>query len=167
MAASQTIAPSRSPRPHPSGKLVRRARLVDRLMAAREATLALIVAPPGYGKSTLLGQWEECDEREFVWLNHADLERTGQTGLPDGLGEHDQRSVVVIDHADRLPRRRLRSGLAWLLEELPESSLLAIASRREPPLPVGRLRAHRALVEVRMGDLAMTVPEAGSLLRRA
>jgi LuxR family maltose regulon positive regulatory protein len=30
--------------------------------------LALVVAPPGYGKTTLLAQWGEEDERPFLWL---------------------------------------------------------------------------------------------------
>ena len=45
--------------------------------------------------------------------------------------------------------------------------MIAVASRTEPPLPLGRLRAHRELVEVRMADLAMTPAEAASLLRGA
>ena len=41
-------------------------------------------------------------------------------------------------------------------------AVLAVASRSEPSLPIGRLRAHRTLVELRMRDLAMTTAEAGT-----
>ena len=73
----------------------------------------------------------------------------------------------MIDDADRIAPSLLRTAVAPLLEELPEGSLLALASRTEPALPIGRLRAHRRLVELRMADLAMTSAEAAILLRRA
>ena len=47
---------------------VRRAGLVQRLLEAREASVAVIVAPPGYGKSSLLSEWAAQDERPFLWL---------------------------------------------------------------------------------------------------
>ncbi len=37
----------------------------------------------------------------------------------------------------------------------------------EPPLPIGRLRANRRLVEVRSEDLAMVPAEAAALVRMA
>src|SRR4051794_26408112 len=42
-------------------------RLVERLRAAAEPVVA-ITAPPGYGKTTLLRQWADADERPFAWL---------------------------------------------------------------------------------------------------
>lgn len=50
---------------------VRRPHLVGRLLAAREARLVVIAAPGGYGKSTLLAQWQ-ADTRErraLAWLS--------------------------------------------------------------------------------------------------
>ena len=49
--------------------LVSRAGLVNRLRAARSVRLATLVAPAGYGKTTLLAQWAARDERPFVWLS--------------------------------------------------------------------------------------------------
>src|SRR3974390_217234 len=54
--------------------LVRRTALVRRLTEA-DAALAVLVAPPGYGKSALLAQWTEHDERPSAWLTLD--ERTG------------------------------------------------------------------------------------------
>ena len=51
----------------PAG-FVPRPKLVGRLTGHPEAVLILIVAPPGYGKSTLLAEWADADERPFVWL---------------------------------------------------------------------------------------------------
>src|SRR6185503_11097420 len=47
----------RGPPPHRDG-LVPRPRLVRRLLAAPNVPLALLVAPAGYGKTTLLAQWD-------------------------------------------------------------------------------------------------------------
>jgi LuxR family transcriptional regulator, maltose regulon positive regulatory protein len=151
--------------------LVRRPRLVDRLLAAREETLALIVAPPGYGKSTLLEEWAERDPRPFVWLTLDDaparLTSDAVATTIEDVKSRYRSFVLVVDNADTVPRALLRDVLVPLANELEEGSVLVVGSRREPPLPVGRLRAHRALVELRMRDLAMTSAEAATLLRRA
>src|SRR4029079_12455688 len=47
---------------------------------------------------------------------------------------------------------------------LPWGSQLAIASRDEPRMPVGRLRANRNVVELRYADLVMTPSESDALL---
>src|SRR5215217_2679887 len=48
--------------------LVPRARLVRSLVACRNTPVAAIVAPPGYGKSTVLAEWAARDDRPFRWL---------------------------------------------------------------------------------------------------
>jgi LuxR family transcriptional regulator, maltose regulon positive regulatory protein len=151
--------------------LVRRPRLVDRLTGASDCPLAAIVAPAGFGKSTLLAEWAERDRRPFVWLR---LAGTGAGPTPsavasavEGVRERHPAFVLVVDEADAVPEALIREGIAPLLEQLGEGSTLAVCSRSEPPLPIGRLRAHRALVELRMSDLALTAAEAATLLRRA
>ena len=47
--------------------LVSRTGLVNRLRAARSFPLASIVAPSGYGKTTLLAQWAARDDRPFAF----------------------------------------------------------------------------------------------------
>ena len=49
---------------------VRRPRLTEVLVEARPA-LALIVAPPGFGKTSLLSDWAERDGRRFAWVSLA------------------------------------------------------------------------------------------------
>jgi LuxR family maltose regulon positive regulatory protein len=48
--------------------LVPRQRLVRSLMDAPELSVALVVAPAGYGKTTVLSEWEACDGRPFAWV---------------------------------------------------------------------------------------------------
>jgi LuxR family maltose regulon positive regulatory protein len=150
---------------------VRRTALARRLVEAASAQLALIVAPAGYGKSSLLVEWAERDEREFVWLAlSTDDDDAGRIALERQIesrrsGDHSQ--VIVLDDAHRLRPTVLRALVDTGLAGLPPGSTLAIASRAEPALPIGRLRANRALVEVRTCDLVMTPAEASTLLRRA
>ncbi|HKR98215.1 MAG TPA: hypothetical protein VJU79_01750, partial [Candidatus Dormibacteraeota bacterium] len=46
-------------------RLVPRPQLVGRLIAARETPLVLLVAPAGYGKTTLVSEWAPHDSRPF------------------------------------------------------------------------------------------------------
>ena len=47
---------------------MKRTRLVARLCQARAVPVIAIVAPAGYGKTTLLAQWAAQDRRPFAWL---------------------------------------------------------------------------------------------------
>jgi LuxR family transcriptional regulator, maltose regulon positive regulatory protein len=48
---------------------VSRTALVNRLRAAGAFPLVLVVAPAGYGKTTLLAQWARRDVRPFAWVS--------------------------------------------------------------------------------------------------
>ena len=47
---------------------VPRVGLLDHLEATSDTPVAAIIAPPGYGKTTVLTQWAEHDPRPFGWL---------------------------------------------------------------------------------------------------
>ena len=55
--------------PNARPTLVARDTLVDRLVETRHVPIASIVAPPGYGKTTLLAQWTRRDPARVVWLS--------------------------------------------------------------------------------------------------
>jgi LuxR family maltose regulon positive regulatory protein len=48
---------------------VPRAALVDRLLSLPSSPVICVVAPPGYGKSTLLAQWSERLDRPVGWVS--------------------------------------------------------------------------------------------------
>src|SRR5215471_8452989 len=48
---------------------VRRSVLIDRLRLAGSCPLVSVVAPAGYGKTTLLSQWAEGDGHAFAWVS--------------------------------------------------------------------------------------------------
>jgi len=129
------LAPLPSTVAAPRRPTVVRERLIRLLSGAADASVVLLVAPAGWGKSTLLQQW----------------------------AERDPRPLLVVDRAEEMDAHEL----AELAARQPAGSQLVIASRCEPALPVGRLRAEGKLVEVRPKDLAMTRGEAAGLLQDA
>jgi LuxR family transcriptional regulator, maltose regulon positive regulatory protein len=152
---------------------VRRPRLVGPLCDRDAPPLTLIVAPAGYGKTTLLREWAKRDERPFAWL--ALDERDNDAGRllgaitcavdavrPEG---GDTPFVLVLDDAHVLESSAVRHVLARLAADLPAGATVAFAARREPALPVARLRAQRAITELGPRELALTRPEAMALFR--
>ena len=75
--------------------------------------------------------------------------------------------VLALDAVEVLDAPASLSLLTGLADQLPAGSQLALASRREPDLPIGRLRAQRRLLDLRPRELAMTRREATALLRGA
>ncbi len=69
---------------------VSRTGLVNRLRATTTIPVTTVVAPAGYGKTTLLSQWAERDSRPFAWVT---------------LDDRDNDPVVLLRHiAAALPR---------------------------------------------------------------
>jgi len=66
----------------------------------------------------------------------------------------DELVLVLDDHL--IEGAAIHDSLALLLRHLPPQLHLAIASRSDPPLPLGRLRAGGQLTELRERDLRFT-----------
>jgi LuxR family maltose regulon positive regulatory protein len=75
--------------------------------------------------------------------------------------------IVILDHAEAVTNRQCLNTIAEFALRLPPGWQLALASRTAVPLPTARLRALGELFEVTVDDLAMRLPEAGSLLKGA
>jgi LuxR family maltose regulon positive regulatory protein len=63
--------------------MVSRTVLVNKLRATTTIPVATVVAPAGYGKTTVLSQWAERDSRPFAWVT---------------LDERDNDPVVLLRH---------------------------------------------------------------------
>jgi LuxR family maltose regulon positive regulatory protein len=193
----------KSGRPFSREKLVRRSRLLGKLNEGRNTPLVAIVAPAGYGKTSLLTEWAGQDERTSMWLSlekwHDEptrLIREIFAGLQavDSLDPHllealnnptadlitvvlpalavelERRAdpiVLILDDVHTLTNAGALHVLSAVAEHLPMGSQLVLASRTVPALPLGRLRAHGALLELGTKEMAMRPPEAASLLRSA
>ena len=157
--------------------LVCRMELLSRLERARSYPLLLVTAPAGYGKTTLLAQWSARGERPVAWvaLGPADSD---PAALADSILtalewiEIDpvrpaRDFALVFDDAHVVAADAFGDALLDVLGWLPQGSQIAVASRCEPALPLGRMRGHRMLVELGAEDLSMSPVEAASLLREA
>jgi LuxR family transcriptional regulator, maltose regulon positive regulatory protein len=182
--------------------IVSRTALVNRLRVTTAEAAATVVAPAGYGKTTLLAQWAERDSRAFAWvtLDERDndpivllrhiaaalevdepvearlldaLEKPGASiwtrALPRLAKELGERGpiVLVLDDFNLLRSRGSLEAVAALVDAETERSLLVIAGRTPPRLPLAQLRASGRLLELGVADLAMTKREAELLLRQS
>src|SRR5262245_23655452 len=75
------------------------------------------------------------------------------------------RVVLVVDDYHLIDAAPVHASVELLLERLPGSLWLVLASRADPPLPLARLRARGQLAELRAADLRFTGEETTTLLR--
>lgn len=152
--------------------LVPRERLARPLLGSADLPLALLIAPAGYGKTTLLSQWAELDRRSFAWVTLDEDDNDPARLLADvalsldTIEPLDRPCVLVLDDVHVIRSESSLEALSAIVGRPPAGSQVALASRDEPRIPVGRLRANRDVVELRTRDLAMTCSEGIELLRR-
>jgi LuxR family transcriptional regulator, maltose regulon positive regulatory protein len=181
---------------------VAKADVIERLCALRVPFVS-VVAPAGYGKTTLLARWAQADERAFAWvaLDRRDGDAVvfmryiaaavhgvepvspevfealsgpaasswskGVSRLGSALAGVERPLVLVLDDLHAVANRSCLDVLAALVEYVPAGSLIAVASREEPGLPMPRWRAAGLLHEVGAAELRLNEREAGLLLDAA
>jgi len=94
-------------------------------------------------------------------------QRLVETPLPmlmNELTEIPFRVAVVLDDYQFVTEGACHESVFFFLEQLPENVHLVLASRSDPPLPLGRLRARGELNEIRTEHLAFSEDEAVDLL---
>jgi LuxR family maltose regulon positive regulatory protein len=72
--------------------------------------------------------------------------------------------VLVLDDVHRVASAAARESLAWFVDHAPASTQVVLSTRADPALPIGALRAHGELVEVRADDMRFTLDEADEFL---
>ena len=86
------------------------------------------------------------------------------TALLNDLGATADDIVLVLDDYHVIDAPEVQDGMAFLLDHLPPSLHVVIASRADPALPLARWRARGELVEIRAAELRFTPDEAASYL---
>jgi ATP/maltotriose-dependent transcriptional regulator MalT len=190
-------------RPLPGEHYVRRARLLDLVDEIVRAPLALVVAPAGSGKTSLLAGWTAETSTPTAWLSLDETDRDGiqlwsgviaalETVAP-GCGDHalamlrhprrrdDALDQLLVDldeesHASAVlivddyhvvdPDQAVATSVAHFLDHLPSGLHVVLASRRDPVLPLSRLRSRGRLGELRFAELKFSPDEATELLVR-
>lgn len=179
--------------------LVQRPRLLAKLQDS-SASVVLLKAPSGYGKSVLIEQWAERDPRTFASIilsdQHNDpvmlvasivealdpiepvpaevdvalanpdpnMEGAVLPRLGKALAERKVPFVLVLEDFERIGSPAAMAAVATIAGQIAAGSQLVLATRTEPALPLGRLRAHRGLAELGREDLVMTTYECEELL---
>jgi LuxR family maltose regulon positive regulatory protein len=86
------------------------------------------------------------------------------TSLLNDLAALPAPALLVLDDYHLVRQPAIHTAIEFLLNHLPATLHLTIATREDPPLPLPRLRASRQIVEVRAADLSFNVEEAAAFL---
>ena len=84
--------------------------------------------------------------------------------LLNALAAIDCEIVLVLDDYYLITNAEIHEALAYLVDRLPAAVRLVLATRVDPPLPLGRLRAQGELAELRADDLRFSDDEATTFL---
>lgn len=164
--------------------LILRSTLVDSLTSSTAGVVA-IVAGPGYGKSALLGQWADrvgdaaawhtCtgDDNDPAMLLAALGRAAGAgavvdsvAGLVAAVGGSPSRTLL-LDDVQTITRAGSLNVLTDVIDRLPGTWRVGLASRATPRLPLARLRASGDLLEVGPTELALLPDEEVEVLARS
>jgi ATP/maltotriose-dependent transcriptional regulator MalT len=105
--------------------------------------------------------------REALRASSAALQDAALPLLVNDLAGLDRPVVLVLDDYHLIRDKQVHASIDYLLAHLPDGVRLAIATRSDPPLPLGRLRARGELTELRAADLRLSGAQAAGLLRAA
>jgi LuxR family maltose regulon positive regulatory protein len=190
-----------SPRRRPNS--IERPRLIRLLKSGLGRKLTLVIAPAGFGKTTLLGEWIPQSERCVAWvtleegdndparfwsyfiaaLQMLDAEIGKNTlgllqspqpppteailnSLLNDIAGFPDNFAHVLDDYQVIQNPSIHAAIQYFLEHIPAHMHLVVASRTDPPLPLGRLRAHDQLNEIRSADLRFTPDETAAFLNQ-
>jgi ATP/maltotriose-dependent transcriptional regulator MalT len=85
-------------------------------------------------------------------------------GFVNALAELDRRLVLVLDDYHLISNPDVHEVVRALVEHLPPTTTLVLATRADPPLPLARMRGRAELIEIRVDSLRFSTDEAGALL---
>ena len=84
--------------------------------------------------------------------------------LINELAELPPQIVIALDDFQAVTEGDCHDSVAYFVDHLPANVHLVLASRSDPPLALGRLRARGELSEIRTQDLAFSEEETARLL---
>lgn len=85
--------------------------------------------------------------------------------LVNELAEIGEPIMLVLDDYHVTTQRALHDSVRYLIDHLPPAMCVVIATRADPMLPLGRLRASGEMTEIRSAQLALSQRETTQLLK--
>ena len=86
------------------------------------------------------------------------------TSILNEINAYDKEFVMAFDDYHVIKEHSIHEALSFLIERLGPHAHALIATRSDPPFPLGRLRARGELKELRASDLRFDKSEAGAFL---
>ncbi len=86
------------------------------------------------------------------------------TSLLNEINAYDKEFVMAFDDYHVIYEHGIHEALSYLIERLAPHAHALIATRSDPPFPLGRMRARGDLKELRASDLRFDTTEAASFL---
>ena len=86
--------------------------------------------------------------------------------LINDLAAIPEKIIFVLDDYHLIEAEPIHHALVFLIENLPPQLHMVIATRQDPPLSLGRLRARAHMTELRAADLRFTSSEAADFLNQ-
>jgi LuxR family maltose regulon positive regulatory protein len=86
------------------------------------------------------------------------------TSLLNEINAYDKEFVMAFDDYHVITEQGIHEALSFLIERLAPHAHALIATRSDPPFPLGRLRARGELKELRATDLRFDATEAAAFL---
>ena len=124
---------------------------------------ALQVQSPGLGQAALGALAAQAAPQAGAGLG---IEAVGGV-LINEIAAFGQPLALVLDDYHLIQNELIHRVISLLLDYLPANLLVAIASRADPPFPLGRLRARGQMLELRAADLRFTPGEALAFLNQS
>lgn len=79
--------------------------------------------------------------------------------LINEISQHSEKLILVLDDYHTINSTAIHTHLRYLLDHLPPPLRLILITRSDPPVPLARLRAQGAIVEIRVADLSFNAEE--------
>jgi LuxR family maltose regulon positive regulatory protein len=87
--------------------------------------------------------------------------------LLNEIAQLDQHLTLILDDYHVIESPEIHQGMIFLIEHLPSTLQLILATRIDPPWPLARWRARQWFLELRQSDLRFTFEETAAFLKQA
>jgi LuxR family maltose regulon positive regulatory protein len=84
----------------------------------------------------------------------------------NGLVSYGREATIVLDDLHAVKSEASLQSIAHAVERLPDNARMVASTRSDPQIGAARLRARRALTEIRARELAFTIDETRELIAR-